>query len=259
LEESNKDITRRIREKAYEIIKERPSGIRFSELVDKIIKENHDFNVNTVNAQVAELRKHKDYKDKLSQIPGIYMAIEYEKNPNLPSKNVEENKAERIKYSEKEFYEPFANFLRDNLNECTLVRVMGNSRLQFKWSTPDVVGYYKVKTTSRYQIPPELVAGELKADTKYDQLIEAFGQAASYLLFCHKSYVAVPEESNPNDLDRLENLCISFGIGLLLFSNKDPNQVEFKIRNRAQRHEPNIAYYNDEGVKIINFIEEGKL
>ena len=259
MEESNKDITRRIREKAYEIIKERPSGIRFSELVNKIIKEKPDFNINTVNAQIANLRNHKDYKDKLSQVPRIYMAIEYENNPNLPSKNVAESESNSTKHYEKEFYEPFANFLKNDLEECTLVRVMGNSRLRFKWSTPDVVGYWMEKTTSRYQNPPELVAGELKTDTKYDQLIEAFGQAASYLLFCHKSYIAVPEESNPDDLNRLERLCISFGIGLLLFSNKDPDQVEFKIRNRAQRHEPNIIYFNEDGVKIINFIDEGRL
>ena len=255
MEESNKDITRRIREKAYEIIKERPSGIRFSELVNKIIKEKPDFNINTVNAQIANLRNHKDYKDKLSQVPRIYMAIEYENNPNLPSKNVAESESNSTKHYEKEFYEPFANFLKNDLEECTLVRVMGNSRLRFKWSTPDVVGYWMEKTTSRYQNPPELVAGELKTDTKYDQLIEAFGQAASYLLFCHKSYIAVPEDSDSRALDRLENLCISFGIGLLLFDDKDPNKVEFKIRNRAQRHEPNIVYFNDDGAKITNFLE----
>jgi hypothetical protein len=255
LEESNKDITRRIRERAYEIIKERPSGIRYSELVNKIIKENSNFNINTVNAQIADLRNHKDYKDKLSQVPRIYMAIEYETSPNLPSKNVAESKTESTRHHEKEFYEQFANFLKDDLSECTVARAMGDSRLQFKWSTPDVVGYYKVRTASSFQGHPELVAGELKVDTRPDALITAFGQAASYLLFCHKSYIAVPEDSDSRALDRLENLCISFGIGLLLFDDKDPNKVEFKIRNRAQRHEPNIVYFNDDGAKITNFLE----
>ncbi|HII83214.1 MAG TPA: hypothetical protein HA269_08155 [Ferroplasma sp.] len=259
MKESNKDITRRIREKAYEIIKERPSGIRFSELVNVIIKENPDFNINTINAQIANLRNHKDYKDKLSQIPGIYMAIEYENNPNLPSKNVAESETNSIKHYEKEFYEPFANFLKGDLNECTAAKDMGNSRLQFKWSTPDVVGYSKVKTTSGFKSHPELVACELKVETTYDALIKAFAQAVSYLLFCHKSYIAVPEDTPLNALTRLENLCILFGIGLILFDRTDPNKPEFKIRNRALRHEPNIFSLNDEGVKITNFIDEGKL
>ena len=252
-------ITRQIRKRAYEIIKERPSGIRYSELVNIISKENPNFNLNTIYTQISDLRKHKDYKDKLSQVPRIYIAIEYEGNLNPPGEIVAETNTEQTKHREEEFYNQFANFLRDDLNECTLARALGNSRFQFKWGTPDVVGYYKVRTTSSFQKHPELVSGELKVDTRYDALITAFGQAASYLLFCHRSYIAVPEDSVPEGLDRLENLCISFGIGLLLFDNKDPNKVEFKIRNRAQRHEPNIVYFNDVGAQIINFLEDGNL
>ncbi|QRF74639.1 hypothetical protein Thermo_00124 [Thermoplasmatales archaeon] len=257
MEESTKGVTRRIRERAYEIIKERPSGIRYSELVDMISKENPSFNLNTIYTQISDLRKHRDYKDKLSQVPRIYIAKKYETSPNLRSKNVEEPKPEQKRHREEEFYEQFANFLRDDLTECTVAKPYGNSRIQHKWSTPDVVGYYRVSITSSFPKDPELVAGELKVDTGYDTLITAFGQAASYLLFSHRSYIAVPEDSDANGLEALENLCILFGIGLLLFDNKDPNEVEFRIRNRAQRHEPNIVYFNDYGVKIINFLEGG--
>lgn len=256
MDENNVGVTKRIRQRAYEIIKERPSGIRYSELVDIISKENPNFNLNTIYTQISDLRKHKDYRDRLSQIPRIYITRDNEKNLNSIVEADADLTNGQTKHREEEFYDQFAIFLKDNLNECTLAKAMGNSRFQVKWGTPDVVGYYKVRTTSSFPKHPELVAGELKVETRYDALITAFGQAASYLLFSHKSYIAVPEDSVPEGLDRIENLCISFGIGLLLFDRTDPQKVEFKIRNRAQRHEPNIVYFNDVGAQIIDYLEE---
>ncbi|MEM0134326.1 MAG: hypothetical protein QXU18_03750 [Thermoplasmatales archaeon] len=256
MNENSVGITKKIRERAYEIIKKRPTGIRYSELVDIIHTENPEFNLNTIHSQISGLRNHKDYKDKLSPVPRIYITIENEKNPIPSDEIVHEIDSGLKRHREEEFYHQFAIFLKDNLNECTIAKAMGNSKFTFKWSTPDVVGYYKVPTTSSFQKHPELVAGELKVDTAYNALITAFGQAASYLLFCHKSYIAVPEDADADGLDRLENLCILFGIGLLLFDTRDPSKVEFKIRNRAQRHEPNIYYFNNIGSHIINFLEE---
>lgn len=258
LDEIDKNITKQIREKAYEIIKERPSGIRFSELVSIIRDENPNFNISTINAQVSYLRKHEDYKDKLSQAPKIYKAIKYETDPNFLGKTAAESKKKQTKYDEKDFYESFANFLADDLRECSKVRTLGNSKFMHKWSTPDVVGYYSVERGAAYPKDPEIVAGELKTKKEYKDLITAFGQAVSYLLFSHKSYIAVPEDSDPEGREALETLCSSFGIGLLFFDDKDSSRGDFKIRHRARRHEPNIVYFNDFGVKIIRYIEKGK-
>lgn len=251
-------VTRKIRERAYEIIRARASGIRYSELVDIISKENPSFNLNTIYAQISDLRKHKDYKDKLEQIPRIYRAKESSiRSSDFEGESPQDFTPISKRHDEYEFYDQFAVFLTENLSECTLAKAMGDSKYQMKWGTPDVVGYYKVRTTSSFQKHPELVAGELKVDTKYDALITGFGQAASYLLFSHKSYLAVPEDAVADGLDRIETLCISFGIGLLLFDRSDPETVEFKIRNRAQRHEPSIVYFNDIGSRIIDFLEGG--
>ena len=197
-------------------------------MVDIISKENSNFNLNTIYTQISDLRKHKDYRERLSQIPRIYITRENEKNLNSMVEAEADSTNGQTKHREEEFYDQFAIFLKDNLNECTLAKAMRNSRFQVKWGTPDVVGYYKVRTTSSFPKPPELIAGELKIETRYDALIIAFGQATSYLLFSHKSYLAVPEDSVPEGLNRIENLCISFGIGLLLFDRTDPEKVEFK-------------------------------
>lgn len=255
-EESSKGVTKRIREKAYEIINERRYGIRYSELVDKLQRENPTFNPNTIYAQVSDLRNHKDYKNKLAQINRIYITTENEKNINSSDNSAEEPEIDRKTPREEEFYKKFADFLRDDLGECNVAKPYGNSKNALKWGTPDVVGYSDIKMTSSFKRDPELVAGELKAVTKSADLITAFGQAAAYLLFCHRSYIAVPQSSKPDDLNRLESLCILFGIGLLLFDNKDPSKVQFKIRNRSQRHEPDIVQLNNFGGPIIDFLNK---
>ncbi len=248
-------VTYKIRERAYEIIESRPSGLRYSELVDAIHRENPEFNIGTIHKVIWDLRNHKDYKDKLDPTPRIYKLKSSLENPEPTNETFEMKKAGSGKHDEEEFYDQFAKFLRYDLDECNLSKPVGKSKLFRKWETPDVFGYQKIKTTSSFQKHPELVAGELKVETKYDELITAFGQAASYLLFCHKSYVAVPDDSDADGLARLEALCINFGIGLLLFNRNDPQAPEFKIRNRSQRHEPNFVYLNEVGVKLVNFIE----
>ena len=51
-------------------------------MVDIISKENSNFNLNTIYTQISDLRKHKDYRERLSQIPRIYITRENEKNLN---------------------------------------------------------------------------------------------------------------------------------------------------------------------------------
>jgi hypothetical protein len=75
-------------------------------------------------------------------------------------------------------------------------------------------------------------------------LITAFGQACSYKIFSHKSYIVVPNESLDEDLTRLDALCRIFGIGLILLDSTSPKQPGFEIRVRAAKHEPDMFYVN---------------
>jgi hypothetical protein len=59
---------------------------------------------------------------------------------------------------EEEFYESFAVFLRDDLDECTATRALGGSGLKSKWGTPDAVGVYKPLTRDLLKFPPDVVA-----------------------------------------------------------------------------------------------------
>ena len=88
----------------------------------------------------------------------------------------------------------------------------------------------------------EIVSAELKTDTK--DLITAFGQACSYKLFSHKSYIVIPKNSPQDDISKLDALCLIFGIGLVLFDNSNVNEPQFEIRVRPLKHDPDMFYVN---------------
>ena len=133
----------------------------------------------------------------------------------------------------------------------------GGNKLDRKWMTPDVVGYYKVKTTASFPKIPEIVTAEIKITKDYQNAITSFGQASSYILYSHESYLVIPRQVQIEDRAIIESLCTTFGIGLVIYNSKSPEKPEFELRNKAQRREPDVFYLNKYGTKIVEFIEEG--
>jgi hypothetical protein len=86
------------------------------------------------------------------------------------------------------------------------------------------------------------VAAEIKLDMS--QLVTAFGQACAYCLFAHKSYLVIPVNAPQDEIDRIDSLCQVFGIGLVLFDSNDPEDPDFQIRVRPQKHDPDMFYVN---------------
>jgi hypothetical protein len=60
----------------------------------------------------------------------------------------------------------------------------------------------------------------------------------------------VPNDSQIEDITRLDTLCRQFGIGLILFDNKNPLDPDFEIRARAVKHEPDMFFVN-KNLKLI--------
>jgi hypothetical protein len=80
----------------------------------------------------------------------------------------------------------------------------------------------------------------VSADVKIDPigLITAFGQACAYRLFSHKSYIVVLLDSPEDDIGLFDTLGRIFGIGLILFNAKEPQNASFDIlfvRRRTSR------------------------
>ena len=231
----------KITSKAIEILKSSPDGIRYSELVKKIHQELPEIRVNTIHGNVYNLQVRVP-KEVDKPARGLFRHVIFE----------EEGKPPPVigKIKEEDFYKPFANWLVNDLEECTKAIPLGGNRFRDKWGTPDVIGKREPRRSDIVKASTEVVSAEIKSDTR--DLITAFGQACSYKLFSHKSYIVVPKSSSQDDISKLDALCLIFGIGLILFDNSNVDEPEFEIRVRPIRHEPDMFYVN----KYMRLIEK---
>ena len=239
----------KITSKAIDIIKSTPEGIRYSELVRKIQEQFPDILVNTIHGTIWNLEVHRPnevYKPARGLFRHTSFAeIEIEEKEQEPS--LEHRKTAR----EENFYSPFADWLVNELEECTKAIFLGRNRFKDKWGTPDVIGIRETRKSDIIKLPTEIVSAEIKIDT--GNLIVAFGQACSYKLFSHKSYIVIPENSPEEDIARIDALSRGFGIGLILFDNSNSKTPQFEIRVRAAKHEPDMFYVN----KYMKLVEDG--
>jgi len=215
---------------ALEILENRPKGIRYSELVREIKSSLPEIPKNTIDGTIWNLNIR--LPDKVAKPErGLFILKKYL-----------QGKVEGVTYKEENFYQPFADYLVNDLEECTKAIVLGGNKFGDKWGTPDVFGIYKFSEADPIKPPIEIVSAEIKLDI--NQLITAFGQACAYKLFSHKVYLVIPKDVE-REISRLESLCARFGIGLILFNRSDPNNPDFEIRTRAIKIEPDYFYVNE--------------
>ena len=233
--------------KAIEILKLNPDGIHYSDLVRRISQEFPDIPVNTIHGTVWDLDKRLP-NEVYKPARGLFRHVNFKEEeiskeePKLPF--------EAVMIKEEDFYKPFANWLVNELEECTVAIPLGGNKFKDKWGTPDVIGKREPQRSDIVKAPTEIVSAEIKVDAR--DLITAFGQACSYKLFSHKSYIVIPKNSPQDDVSKLDALCMIFGIGLVLFDNNNPQDPQFEIRARPLRHEPDMFYVN----KYMKLIEK---
>jgi len=241
----------KIIKKLYEILENNPNGIRYADLIRKISEELPEVKVNTIHGTVWDFKQKIDkgqVKDVLRPEKGLYILGKYFGKTFVSKIGSFPFSIEKIK--EEDFYKPFADYLMNELEECTKAIPLGGNKFQDRWGTPDVIGTYKVLGLGNIQPPIEIISAEIKIDT--NQLITAFGQACSYKLFSHKVYLVIPKDANGADIKRVESLCLKFGIGLILFNRQNKENPEFEILTRAVKSEPDYFYLN----KYLRLIED---
>lgn len=243
-------ITGQIRRVAFDVLEEKPEGIRYSDLGRKILEINSSFKPNTISGATWDL--DIQFPDKVYKPDrGVFRLLKFKENVSsqpdqLSTATVKTTTKKTIK--EEDFYKPFADWLVNELEECTSAIGLGGNIFRDKWGTPDVVGVRESKRSDIIQFPTEIVSGEIKIDS--NGLITAFGQACAYKIFSHKSYIVVPNDSQIEDITRLDTLCRQFGIGLILFDSTNIEDPNFEIRARAMKHEPDMFFVN-KNLKII--------
>jgi hypothetical protein len=240
-------IGERVIQKARELISTEEKGIRYSALVQHLKEELPDVKLNTIHGTIWNLETRIP-QDIYKPARGVYRHIKFKETEPTEVTTVPELPAEKI--AEEQFYGPFADWLVNELEECTRAISLGGNIFRDKWGTPDIVGIRKPRESDIIKPAIEIISAEIKLDT--GGLITAFGQACSYKLFSHKSYIVIPAQSSEDDIARLDALGRIFGIGVILFDSSNPTQPDFEIRVRASRLEPDMFYVN----KYLKIIED---
>ncbi len=234
-------VTERIKARALELLEQHPEGLRYSELHAKILDSDGGFNHNTINGCIWNLDAtfpEKVYKPS----KGLFRLLG---NKPPETETLEPRPATAVfvdKVKEEDFYAPFADWLKNEIEDVTHAIPLGGNRFKDKWGTPDVVGKRESMRSDIIKGPTEIVSAEIKTETV--QLVTAFGQACAYKLFSHKVYLVVPSQSKGEEISRLDSLCQIFGIGLVTFDAQSPTTPDFRILVRPARHEPDLFYTN---------------
>lgn len=238
-----------IRAKAMEILAQEPPGVRWTELLRRVAAALPQMNPNGIRGALYNLDDLKP-EEVYKPARGIFRLLKFkptEEERDIVAAQVP-SEAVAARVHEEDFYAPFAEWIKDELEECTKAISLGGNRFRDKFGTPDVIGIRKPKEGDIIKPPTEIVSAEIKIDG--NALITAFGQACSYRLFSHKSYLVVPGDAPEEDLARLDALSRICGIGLILFDAKAPGKPDFQIRARAAKQEPDMFYVN-RNMKLI--------
>ncbi|AIZ56628.1 hypothetical protein Mpt1_c07450 [Candidatus Methanoplasma termitum] len=243
---ANTTIKEKVQIIALEILAEHQEGVRYSELRREILEKDSSLSQNTVGHLIRKLPD--DLPDEVYKPDrGLFRLTKFKEDTD--GQETQQGIKNTIKkIDEESFYKPFAEYLTEDLEECTKAIPLGGNIFQDKWGTPDVIGVRKSRESAVIKFPTEIVVAEIKTDS--NGLITAFGQACAYSIFSHKAYIVVPNDSREEDVSRLDTLCMHFGLGLILFNCHSPEDPDFQIRVRAIKHDPDMFWVN-KNLKII--------
>jgi hypothetical protein len=240
-------ITERIKKIAFEQLEASPDGLKYSVLRNQIQAVDSKLNSNTINGCIWNL--DAAFPDKVYKpSKGLFRLTKYKPAEPDTTEILIVQQTPVAKCKEEDFYAPFADWLKNEIEDVTFAMPLGGNKFKDKWGTPDVIGKRESKRSDIIQGPVEIVSAEIKTETL--QLVTAFGQACAYKLFSHKVYLVVPQHSADEEISRLDSLCQIFLIGLVTFDSESPSNPEFRIRVRPGRHDPDLYYTNKYMAKI---------
>lgn len=233
-------ITHRIKALALQLLESEPAGIRYSELVRQVLAEDPTLKYTTATGVLWNLEEHSSDQVYKPSRGLLRLLKDKESGSEQPKPKLVPKMESKCK--EEDFYQPFADWLVNYVEECTKAIALGGTRFRDKWGTPDVIGKRESKRSDIIQAPVEIVSAEIKPDVY--QLVTAFGQACAYCLFSHKVYLVVSERASDEEIARLDALCQVFGLGLVLFDSENPKDPRFEIRCRPRYQRPDHFYAN---------------
>jgi hypothetical protein len=242
-----------IKAKSRSVMEQHPTGIRWSDLLRAVEADEPETPHNSVHGGVHNFLTTE--KDVVKIAKGTYLlaqflgALESSAQP-VPGKALAAEPAVQIPtHLEHQYYDAFASWLMDELDEVNHAVSVGGNILKGKWGTPDVIGVLKPRSSDLVKFEPQIVSAEIKTDPNAP--VVAFGQSVAYRLFSHKSYMVMPNTVTKPDLERMEGLATLYGIGLVTFS-LDPESPAFLLRVRAVPSTPDMFYVNEMARRLLD-------
>jgi len=187
-----------IQSKAIEILRNNSQGVRYSRLVNDIKASFPEIPVNTIHGTVWNLDATKP-NEVYKAGRGLFRHTSFKDTQIVSEESVAQPTSE---INEEDFYQSFADYLVNDLEECTKAKPLGGNVFRDRWGTPDVIGIEESKRSDIVKHEIVIVSAEIKTDTS--GLITAFGQACAYKTFSHKTYIVIPKNSSEEDKSRLE-------------------------------------------------------
>lgn len=126
---------------------------------------------------------------------------------------------------------------------------IGGKLFKEKWATPNVIGVLRPQAHDIIKFESRIISAEMKVDST--QPVVASGQAVSYKLFSHKSFIVIPNTTGKDDLARLEALCSIRGVGLVTFT-LDKEAPDYNTLVPAQQTSPDMFYVNQMARRLLD-------
>ena len=234
-------IRDRVRHMAVDLLRPHADGLRYSELLRQISAADPRLNASTISTAIYDLDRVMS-SDIYKPSKGLYRHLDHRDELSRQTSPAGEAATPVPRIREESFYGPFANWLKNEVEEATRAIPLGGNVFRDKWGTPDVIGCREPKRSDVIQGTTTIVSAEIKVDVA--QLLIAFGQACAYRLFSHMIYLVVPKQASAEDLERLDALCEMHGIGLVSFDAQNVSTPAFTIVVRPRKHEPDLFFTN---------------
>ena len=131
-------ISSQIKQKALEIIRNSPQGIRYSQLLKLIIESFPNVSSNTIRGVIWNL--DATIPDEIYKADrGLFRHISFRETPVTTEEVTVTPQRTATGIREEDFYDLFRDYLINDLEECTKAVSLGGNRFRDKWGTPDVI------------------------------------------------------------------------------------------------------------------------
>src|SRR5207245_407227 len=147
------------------IVADNLGGIRHSDLLKRVHERTPETPFNSIRGALWNL--DAIYPSKVKKpTRGLFIPADSAESVvgEESAETTQEFTPQGKKISESEFYQPFAEWLKADLDEVTTVAALGGAGLGSKWGTPDVVGAYKPLASHLIKFDLEIVSAEIKID-----------------------------------------------------------------------------------------------